>query len=58
MSKMHTEEEQEDFLEKVEDTYQKVQDIISGKLDIEELDKIELENKKKEELQQKIVEMK
>jgi hypothetical protein len=39
----HTQEEQEEFLEKIDNVQKQIQDIMDGKIDVEALDKADAE---------------
>jgi hypothetical protein len=44
---MHSQEEIDDFLEKVNETYDAVKDIVDGKIDMKELDRREKQKEEK-----------
>jgi len=52
--KGYTHDEAEDFLEKVDDIHQQVQDIISGKTDCNEADRIYKEKEKMDAIKAEI----
>jgi hypothetical protein len=54
----YTAEEQDEFLEKVDDVQKRINDIMSGKVDIDELDRIEKAAEEKERLKIKAQEIK
>ena len=48
----YTMDEQDEFLDKIDDVQKKIQDIIEGKIDMEELDRQEMEEKERERLKE------
>lgn len=52
MSMQYTLDEQDEFLDKIDNVQKQIDDIISGKVDIHELDRQEEAQKEKERLKQ------